>query len=265
MKKVLILTIGLIVLSLSACSNQQQTTQTDLKKNNQQLFTNKEKTKTSETSPKVEKDEVKISNRNNNTSKKNVKKEINEQEIKEVEKKYSKNLHVLENMWEDNKISKLSILANANCTWVCNLDMKNKLSSIEFQAAKNCYKQCVKKQMEAKQELEKIENQLNQEKQAYPEKCFQDAEQIYDQIKKNMLQGSQQWVKLPSKKAIVQTYANRCILIYGWTNYDCEKIKKYKEPYEKCKRLRQLQQDLDFIQNWKYKTFDDYLRNKNMF
>ena len=146
--------------------------------------------------------------------------------------------------------------------------MKDKLSSVELKIAQECNKQCVEKQKQAQEKLKQIENQIEQEKKAYPDKCFADAEKKYEQQQKMLKQDKQNLpedYKLPSKEEIIKLDANRCILIYGYTNFDCEKIKKYPQPYEKCKRLRQLQSDLDFINSWQYKTFDDYLQNKNMY
>ncbi len=214
MRKIPILLIGLIILSLSACSNQQKTTQVELKGNKQQTV-NQEKSKTTELSQKSKKDDMNVSDENNN-SEKDIKKEteqseITQQEIQQVKKEYSEKLEKLETLWWYDKIDRLRVLANANCTWVCNLDMKDKLSPIELQVAQDCYKQCVEKQNQAKKELEKVQEQLNQEKQAYPEKCFQDAKQRYEQMEKEFskMDKNMKWPALPSEKEFVKSYAER--------------------------------------------------------
>jgi len=284
MKKLYFLLLALFVISLSACSNQQQVNknstnekkETEISSNNNIVNkTNIDETNTGETNSKnqipIEKEK---SIENKKTEKlpkdKQQEKEIEDnlkqekiKELKELKKEYSEKLTKLENLWTDKK-AKLQILANANCLWVCNLDMKNKLSKEELKIAQDCNKVCIAKQNKAKKELEKLEEQLKKEKQAYPEKCFQDAKKRYEQQEKNFSKEKQQlpkWFKQASKEEIIQSDAERCILIYGWTNYDCEKIKKYKKPYEKCKRLKQVEQDLQFIESWKYKSFDEYLQN----
>ena len=205
-----------------------------------------------------------------NTKTENVNKEeqekLKKQEIQVYKKEYSEKLQNLEKMWND-EFEKLQILANANCEWVCNLDMKDQLTQLELKVAQACYKSCVKKQEQAKKKLEQLQKQLEQEKAQYPKKCFKDAEENYKK-QQEMLKNNKnlpKWYKPPKKEEIIQADANRCILMYGYLNYDCEKIKDYKQPYEQCKRLRQLEQDLQFIENWKYKSFDDYLREKRMF
>jgi len=272
MKKIWLFMLFISVLALWACSNQN-----DVKKN-------KENTQSTQVSKEVSKNTVnnkwnnqtlqqKVKNNTeNNTQTKQVDNETNiqnqQKQVEEIKKEYSEKLNKLANLWWTDELSKLEVLANANCPGVCNLDMKNQLTKEELKVAQACEKLCIEKQTQAKAKLKQYQAKLNQEKQAYPEKCFQDAEKNYEQQQK-MLKNNKQplpkWFKQPSKQEIVQLDANRCILIYGWTNYDCNKIKKYKQPYERCKRLRQLQGDLEFIQNWKYKTFDDYLQNKNWF
>ena len=102
MKKLSFFVLTLFVLSLSACSNQQKISQTDLKENNQQLLTNKEKTKTSETPPKVEKDEVNFPNQNNipgkDIKKETEQKEITQEKVKQLKKEYSEKLEKLETL-----------------------------------------------------------------------------------------------------------------------------------------------------------------------
>jgi len=262
MKKLLIF---LPIVLLSACGwNTKNTNSENVSKNS----SNQEQiVKNAQIQNKQEQNSKETVDQSQNT-KQNINKEDNNQKSKELEiykKEYSEKITKLENLWKD-KMSKLQVLANANCPWVCNLDMKDKLSKTELKIAQDCNKVCIAKQNQAKKELKKIEEQLKKEKQAYPEKCFQDAKQNYERQAKFRKQEKQQlpeWFKQPSKEEIVQSDAERCILIYGWTNYDCEKIKKYTKPYQKCKRLIQLQQDMQFIKSWKYRSFDDYLREKN--
>ena len=275
MKKLYLLSI--ILLALSWCGQNQTTHTNNLNQDNKQAVNTVEK---EQISMNTEKNNEKLNQNKRNTEqqisdnqeideKQKVKysKEEKEQEIKIYKKEYTEKLNKLENMWPD-EMSKLRVLAHANCAWVCNLDMKDTLTPTELKIAQECNKQCIEKQKQAKEKLEQIRKQLEKEKQAYPAKCFQNAEKRYEEQQKMFAQDKQKLpkdYKLPSKEEIVKSDANRCILIYGYTNYDCEKIKDYKEPYEKCKRLRQLQSDLQFIDEWKYKTFDDYLQNKNMY
>ena len=260
MKKIFYLLLLITSFLLTSCSNKQVSNNT--------IWKNIDKTMVVENAniQNQTKDKTQLVKESNNGQVKNNEEgkiDSNKWELIEIKQEYVEKLKNLESMWED-EMSKLQILANANCTGVCNLDVKNQLTEVELKVAQACYKSCIKKQEEAKQELEKLQKQLEQEKAKYPKKCFQDAEENYKKQQEMFKQAKNlpKDYKLPSKEEFIQSEANRCLLMYGYLNYDCEKIKDYPQPYQHCKRLMQLQQDLQFINQWKYKSFDDYLRER---
>jgi len=264
MKKIFLI-LPLVLLASCGANSQQVQDKTQIQ-DSKQIIENKEELKTNSTTQNETQQALENTKESKQPEQITQEKQIDtkKEEIKEIKAEYTQKLQNLENLWWYDELTKLRTLANANCAWVCNLDMKDKLSQEELKVAEACNKLCVKKQNQAKQKLKEIEEKLKKEKQAYPGKCFEKAKKSYEQQEKIRKQTEQQLpnnFKQPSKEEIIQQDAERCILIYWWTNYDCEKIKKYKKPYEKCKRLRQLQQDIQFIKTWKNKTFDDYLRN----
>ena len=167
MKKIYLLAIFL--LALSWCG-QNQISQTDnLHQDNKQAVNTVEKEQvfinTKKNNEKIDQNQEntnqQISDNQEINEKQDIKqpKEEKTQELKTYKKEYSKRLNKLETMWTD-EISKLRILANANCTWVCNLDMKDRLTSDELKIAEECNRQCIEKQKQAKEKLEQIGKQI---------------------------------------------------------------------------------------------------------
>jgi len=281
MKKIILLMFSMVL--LSACSNNNKnnvsntnsektsvttTTKTNNTNSNKNLSTtytsdirnNKKSSSNIQTSNVKNNKETSHNTSQNTQNNESIQQNKQWIEIKEVKKKYVKRLNALKDLGTD-KMKELRVLAFANCTWVCDLDIANQLSETKLKIAKACYKSCIDRQKKAKEQLVKIKQQLEFEKLRYPKKCFEDAKKEYEKNQKEMLKDVWTWDTQMSKEKIIEMSANHCILIYWFSNHDCEKIKDYKKPYEECKRLMKLDDDLMFIRYREYKTFDDYLKD----
>ena len=171
-------------------------------------------------------------------------------DLKQIKTRYTQRLKNLENLW-------VEVISTANCTWVCDLDMKDRLSQQELKIAKQCFEKCIQMQQKAKQKLKILEEKQKQLLKKYPQKCIDDAKARAEKIEKDLKNSK---VKEPfNKQEFIKFESERCLLIYWFTSW-CEKIKKWKTVYEKCKSLKQLQQDLDFIKQWQNQKFEDYLK-----
>jgi len=121
-----------------------------------------------------------------------------------------------------------------------------------------CYSFCFSLKNQAKRWLEEYNSLLRKELKYYPNKCFEDAKREYLSIIASIKKFKSKEKFEYSEDDYVRKVWWKCILIYGFINW-CEKIKQWENIYNKCKYLKQLQEDINFIKYRSDKTFNDYL------
>ena len=260
MKKILLFTMLFI---LASCTNQDQAN-VDNKISSQLNSWEKIVTTIKESNE----NNVKII-KENVTNQKDDNKNISQNEVEKIyDQKLKAMMEYVSSQGTD--YEKVEVLASVNCTWVCNLDFKEHLTKEELKIAKKCYKECIQKQEKAKQKYEKLKKEMKNEKKQYPKKCISDAEKEYksfiNEMKERKNQADMPWnFKIPSKEEFINFASEDCLVSYWYINRNCEAIKEYKNAYDKCKKVIEFEDNMFFVERWKWKTLDDFVLERRRF